>query len=189
MSLMRLTAARGPGRWLRPLGYALLLIAVQGALSRLLAGTPLPPPNLFLLTGVALVGRASPRGALLGAYGVGLAQDVLGGGVLGWHAAGVAAGALAVLALGRAAVDLGPVRSALTVLAATVGQWLAFLVLTYWLRSDLVTADALLRTAPLALLTTLLASPVWERAVAWGLGPPNVGPLSLGPLGSRGGLR
>ncbi|MEF2277669.1 Rod shape-determining protein MreD [Deinococcus sp. YIM 134068] len=172
-------AVGGPGRWVSPVLYALLLVVVQGALSRLLDGSPVPPPNLFLLTAVALVWRFSPVAALLGAYGVGLAQDILGGGVLGLHAAGVAGGVLLVLTVRRLVAGAGAVQAVVTVLAATVGQWLAFLFLTYWLRSDLVTLDTLIRTVPLAFLTTLLAFPLWERVVRWGLGP---------RAGSQGGL-
>ncbi|WP_245872713.1 Rod shape-determining protein MreD [Deinococcus planocerae] len=160
-----------PGRPVLYVLYALILITVQGVLSRLLDGSPVPPPNLFLLTGVALVWRLRPAAALLGAYGVGLAQDVLGGGALGLHAAGVAGGVLLVLMVRRLVVDSGVIQAVVTVLAATAGQWLAFLFLTYWLRSDLVTTDTLVRTVPLAFLTTLLASPLWERVVNWALGP------------------
>jgi rod shape-determining protein MreD len=47
---------------------------------------------------------------------------------------------------------------------------LAFLVLTYWLRSDLVTVETLRQTVPLALLSTILIYPFWNRLVTWGMG-------------------
>ena len=72
--------ARGPGRWLRPVAYGLVLVAAQGLLSRLADAVGWPAPDLFLLTGLALGLRAAPLPALLLAYGVGFGQDLLGGG-------------------------------------------------------------------------------------------------------------
>lgn len=163
--------SRGAGRWLRPLAYAVALIAVQGLLSRLADGAGIPTPDLFLLTGAALAWRLPPTWALLGAYGVGLGQDLLGSGMVGLHASGVAGGALLVLLVRRYFADSGVVQATLTVLVAVVGEWLAFLILTYWLRSELVTVAMLTRTVPLVFLGTLLLFPLWERVVEWGVGP------------------
>lgn len=164
-------ARRGPGRWLRPLAYAAALIAAQGLLSRLCDAAGVPPPDLFLLTGAALGWRLRPDLALLAAYGVGLGQDLLGGGMIGLHAAGVATGALFVLVVRRTVANSGPIQAMLTVLAAVLGQWTAFLALTYWLRTDLVSAEVLTRTVPLVFVFTLALSGLWERVVGWGLGP------------------
>ena len=61
-------------------------------------------------------------------------------------------------------------QSILTVVSAILGQWAAFLILTYWLRGGLVTVDALERVLPWELLLTLLVYPVWNRVMTWGLG-------------------
>ncbi|MCD0167877.1 Rod shape-determining protein MreD, partial [Deinococcus sp. 12RED42] len=51
---------RGPLRWVKLLVYAALLIAAQGLLSRLSDAAGIPAPDLFLLTGAALVWRLPP---------------------------------------------------------------------------------------------------------------------------------
>ncbi|GGM08884.1 Rod shape-determining protein MreD [Deinococcus aerophilus] len=167
----RLPQRGGPGRWLRAVVYAALLVAAQGLLSRLADAAGLPAPDLFLLTGAALAWRLNPAWALVAAYGVGLGQDLLGGGVLGLHAAGVAGGALLVLMIRRYFADSGIFQAVLTVLSAVAGQWLVFGFLTYWLRSDLVTVKLLQATVPLLFVGTLLVFPLWERVVGWGFGP------------------
>ena len=162
---------RGSARVLRPAVYLVLLIAAQGLLSRLADAAAIAAPDLFLLTGAGLAWRVRPAWALVAAYLVGLLQDVLGGGMLGLHAAGVAGGALLVLVVRRYFSNSGPVQGLLTVLAAVLGEWLAFLALTYWLRSDLVTVPLLVRTVPVVFVGTLILAGVWERCITWGLGP------------------
>ncbi len=162
--------ARGQWRWIKPLVYAVLLIFTQGVLSRLADAAGVPAPDLFLLTAAALAWRLPPRWALVAAFGVGLAQDLLGGGAIGLHAAGLAGGAYLVLFVRRYFADSGPFQAILTVLSAVVGQWLTFIILSYWLRKNLVTADLIVKTVPLIFLGTLLISPLWERVMAWGMG-------------------
>lgn len=162
---------RGAQRWLRPLGYAVALIFVQSLLSRLADAVGIPAPDLFLLTGAALAWRMPPTWALVAAYGVGLGQDLLGSGMLGLHAAGVAGGALLVLLVRRYFADSGIMQALLTVLAAVSGEWLAFMILTYWLRTELVTSGMLLHTVPLVFVGTLVLYFLWERVVEWGIGP------------------
>lgn len=164
----------GP-RPLMALVYFVLLIVAQGFLGRLLEPLRIAPPDLFLLTGAALAWRWRPVGALLGAYVVGLLQDVLGSGVLGLHAAGLAGAALLVLAVRRWLPGGGWRRLVLTVAAALLGQWLTFLILSYITRSDLVTADLLLRWVPMTFLTTFLFGWSWESLMTYLLGQPQDG--------------
>ncbi|GGR44474.1 hypothetical protein GCM10008959_01830 [Deinococcus seoulensis] len=161
---------RGPLRWVKLLVYAALLIAAQGVLSRLSDAAGIPAPDLFLLTGAALVWRLPPAWALVAAYGVGLGQDVLGSGALGLHAAGVAGGALMAMLVRRYVADSGLFQSLLTVLLAVTGEWLAFLILNYWLRADLITVDLLRTTVPLLFVGTLVVFPVWDRLLSWTFG-------------------
>ena len=158
-------------RVVRGLLYFLLLIGLQGALSSLLTRVGVTPPDLFLLTGVAYALRLRSLPALLAGYGVGLLQDILGHGLLGLHAAGVAAGVLVLIGLRRFITDSGIFQSILTVVSAILGQWAAFLVLTYWLHGGLVTVDALTRVLPWETGLTLLIYPLWAQVVTWGLGP------------------
>lgn len=162
---------RGPARVFRAVVYAALLIAAQGLLSRLADSAGLAAPDLFLLTAVALAWRMAPAWALVAAYGVGLSQDLLGGGVLGLHAAGLAGAVLLVLLIRRYVADSGPLQVVLSVVGAVVGEWLTFGLLAYWLRSNLITVNLLLTTIPSLLIGTLLAYPLWEWAVRWGIGP------------------
>ncbi|GAA0520400.1 rod shape-determining protein MreD [Deinococcus depolymerans] len=163
-------APRGPLRWVKLIVYAALLTAAQGILSRLSDAAGIPAPDLFLLTGAALVWRLPPPWAVLAAYGVGLGQDLLGSGTLGLHAAGVAGGALFTLLVRRYVADSGLFQSLLTVLMAVLGEWFTFLILNYWLRADLITADLLRTTVPLVFAGTLLLYPLWDRLVSWTFG-------------------
>lgn len=155
--------------------YFVLLIMVQGFLSRLLEPLHIAPPDLFLLTGAALAWRWRPVGALLGAYAVGLLQDLLGSGVFGLHAAGLAGGALLVLAVRRWLPMSGGWRLVLTVAAALVGQWLTFTVLTYLLRLHLVTLDTLVQVVPMTFVTTVAFGWSWESLMTTLLGRPQEG--------------
>ena len=158
-------------RIFRAVLYFVLLIGLQGAFSSLLTRSGITPPDLFLLTGVAFALRLRSLPALLAGYGVGLLQDVLGHGLLGLHAAGVAGGVLVLVGLRRFITDSGVFQSILTVLSAVLGQWAAFLILTYWLRGGLVTVDSLMRVLPWEAGLTLLVYPLWSRVMVWGLGP------------------
>lgn len=158
---LRGAAPAGPG-WLMALLYGAGLIVAQSLLSRLLLPLGVPPPDLFLLTGLLFTRRLSRGSSLLAAYGVGLLQDVLGVGLLGLHAAGVAGGTLLVL-LTRRVLPAGLPGLLVQVAAALLGQWLTFMFLTYWLRTELVTLDTLTRVLPLSFVTTLLVAPLWQR--------------------------
>jgi rod shape-determining protein MreD len=157
-------------RVFRAVLYFLLLIGLQGALSSLLTRLGVTPPDLFLLTGVAYALRLRSLPALLAGYGVGLLQDVLGHGLLGLHAAGVAGGVLVLVGLRRFITDSGVFQSILTVVSAILGQWAAFLMLTYWLRGGLVTVESLLHVLPWQVGLSLLVYPLWSRVMTFGLG-------------------
>ncbi|GGR81567.1 rod shape-determining protein MreD [Deinococcus sedimenti] len=169
--MIRPVARRGHVRWAQLIAYLLVLIAAQGLLSRLLDPVGVPAPDLFLLTAVGLAARLSPVGALLAAYGLGFMQDVLGGGMLGLHAAGLSGAALLVVWARRYLSDSGLLQALLGVLLGVVGQWLVFLFLTYWLREPLVTPETLRVTPPLVFVGSFVIAPVWERLVAWAFGP------------------
>lgn len=155
---------------MRILLYLLLIIGLQGALARLVP-SHFSPPDLFLLSAVALALRLKPFPALLSAYGIGLLQDLLGNGALGLHAAAVSGGVLLVLGLRKFLSDRGVLQMVVTVTTAIAGQWLAFLILTYWLRNGLVTVNTLSSVLPSLLIGTLIAAPLLERLANWAFGP------------------
>lgn len=157
-------------RGLRTLLFLLLIVGLQGALYRLLPSV-VSPPDLFLLTAVALAWRLRPVPALLAAYAVGLLQDVLGHGLIGFHAAGAAGGVLLLLGVQRFIQGGGAFQTLLAVVTATAGQWLAFLILTYWLRSGLVTVSSLATVLPVSLVGTLLLAGLVDRLAGWAVGP------------------
>ncbi|AFZ65865.1 rod shape-determining protein MreD [Deinococcus peraridilitoris] len=154
---------------MRILIYLLLIIGIQGALTRLIP-RELSAPDLFLLTAIALALRLRPLPALLLAYGIGLLQDILGHGALGLHAAAVSGGVLLVLGLRKFLSDRGFIQTVVTVTTGVIGQWLVFLILTYWLRNGLVTINTLVTVLPSLLIGTLLAAPLLERLAAWAFG-------------------
>ena len=154
---------------MRILLYLLLIVGVQGALTRLLP-EKVSPPDLFLLTGVALALRLRPLPALMAGYGIGLVQDILGHGLIGLHAAGVAAGVLFVLGLRKFLSDRGLLQTVVTVTAAVAGQWLAYLAITYWLRGGLVTVTTVSTVLPVVLVLTLASAPLLERLATWAFG-------------------
>lgn len=159
----------GPA-WLMVLGYALALLIGQSLLSRLFVAVNLPPPDLFLLTGIALAKRTPPVSALLAAYILGLMQDVLGAGAIGLHAAALTGGVLLVLLTRRLNPTPGLAQTITNVLAALLGQWLTFMILTYWLRTGLVTLDSLFRILPLSFVATALLAPFWDWLSDYALG-------------------
>jgi rod shape-determining protein MreD len=150
--------------------YFLLLIALQGGLSALIPQN-LGGPNLFLLTAVALALRLHPVPSLLVAYTIGLVQDVLGHGYFGLHAAGLAGGVLLLHGLRGLLMSTPALREGVGLGMALIGQWLTFLVLTYWLRDGLVTVSSLTGVLPLEAVLTFLAYPIMRPLLNWTFGP------------------
>lgn len=159
-----------PPAWAGFLLYALLLLAAQSLLSSALAPLHVPAPDLFVLAAAALARRWRPGVALLGAYALGLLQDLAGAGSLGLHGAGLAGAALAVLALRArrvpgAGLGGGWQAGIAEVLCAFAGQWFTFGFLNFWLRANLFEPQGLAGLLALLLpllLGTLMLAPLWE---------------------------
>lgn len=126
--------------------FYLLLVVGQGFLSALLS--PLPGPDLFLLAVLTLVSRLAPWQLVAAAYGIGLLQDVMGGGVLGLHALGLAAAAMGALVVSAQLSQAGFLERLLKLSAAIAGKWIAMTALVLWLSGNL---DALGRLPVVAL--------------------------------------
>lgn len=149
---------------MRLLLFYLILVLSQGFLSALLA--PLPAPDLFLLAMLTLLGRVPAWQLVLLGYGIGLTQDLVGHGVLGLHALGLAGAALAASGLRAQLSGSGFVERLMTLLAAAAGKWVVLGGLLLWLSPvPLAALEGALPVVPLDLAFTLLAG-LW--VLPWG---------------------
>lgn len=144
----------------------LLLFVLQGVVPPLL--TPWPPPDLLLLAALlASWRRPLPQGVAL-AYLLGLLQDIAGGGVIGVHALGLAAGVFvagSVVGFGRARPHL--LRYGAALLAAVAGKWAVFALLLGHLGQPAPLAEVW-RVAPLELLLSVVALLLLHPLFTWG---------------------
>jgi rod shape-determining protein MreD len=136
--------------------FYLVLVLMQGFWDALLA--PLPAPDLFLLALVVLVWRVQPWHMVLIAYGLGLLQDIIGHGIFGLHALGLAAAALGSLLVWAQLRQTGIYARTFIVLGALAAKWLAITPLIIWQTGILDSALDVLRVAPLEAVFTLLLS-------------------------------
>lgn len=126
---------------MRLLVFYLVLVLGQGFLSALLS--PLPAPDLFLLAVLTLTGRLTPWQMILAAYGIGMAQDLIGNGVLGMHAFALSGAAMAALLVTAQLSQVGFFERLLKVLAAVAGKWLAMAALVVWLSGSIESLTSL----------------------------------------------
>ena len=147
----------------RLLLFYLLLLILQGALTVLLA--PWPTPDLFLLAMLTTLWRLPAWQLVVLGYGVGLLQDVMGHGALGFHALGLAGAAL-VASLARSLISHGGLLERLLIVGfAQIAKWLVFLILLWWLHEPGDVVGILTRIALPETVLTLLAA-VW--LLPWG---------------------
>ena len=149
--------------------FVLVVLGAQGVM-----GVVLPvfvsPPDLFLLTALALTSRLTPLWTLLIGYGLGLVQDILGAGTLGFHAAGIMAGVLAAGFVRRGLSNDNSVNNALGVVAALLTKWLVFIALGYWTRLDAMNLETLLYRFVPEVITTMLLGPLFFAFFNWAFG-------------------
>jgi rod shape-determining protein MreD len=141
----------------RRLLFYLTLLLAQGVLAVLIA--PLPAPDLFLLAVMTLMGRLRPWQLVLVAYGVGLVQDVMGHGVLGVHALGLAGAFLAATFVRAQISQVGVAERLVLVAAALAGKWLLFALMLLWLNESASILAAFWAVALPEFLLTLMLSP------------------------------
>ena len=153
----------------RRIVFVLVVLGAQGVM-----GVVLPvfvsPPDLFLLTALALTSGLTPLWTLAVGYGLGLAQDILGAGALGFHAAGIMAGVLAAGFVRRGLSNDNSVNNALGVVAALLVKWLVFMALGYWTRLDAMNLETLLYRFVPEMVTTLLLGPLFFAFFNWAFG-------------------
>jgi rod shape-determining protein MreD len=158
--------------------FILVVLGIQGALGVLLPLT-VSPPDLFLLTALAITSRLSPLWTIGVGYGMGLLQDVLGAGAMGFHAAGIMAGVAVAGFVRRGLSSENNVNHALGVLVAVIAKWLVFILLGYWTRLSAMNFETLLFRFVPELVTTLICGPFLFAFFNWAFGAqrPNEGRL------------
>jgi rod shape-determining protein MreD len=145
--------------------FYLILVIIQGGLAALLM--PLPPPDLFLLGALTLLWRLPAWQIVLVAYGVGLLQDVMGHGALGFHAFGLAGAVLFGAAIASRLNQSGFAERLLIVTCAIIGKWLVLSMMLQWLGQTSDLWATVSRVAPFDALLTLLASMVLLPVAEW----------------------
>lgn len=141
------------------------LFALQGALTPLLV--PWPPPDLLLLAALFWLWRWPLLQSVALAYLLGLLQDLAGGGVLGLHALGLAAGVFVAGSLtGFGRARPGFLRYGAALLAALTGKWVVFALLLSYLGGGASLAEVW-RVAPLELLLSVTALALLQPLLAW----------------------
>lgn len=145
--------------------FYVTLIIIQGGIAALLM--PLPPPDLFLLGTLTLLWRLSAWQMVLVAYGVGLLQDIMGHGALGFHAFGLAGAVLFGAAIASRLNQSGFAERLLIVACAIIGKWLVFALMLQWLGQASDVWATVSRVAPFDALFTLLASMVLLPIAEW----------------------
>jgi rod shape-determining protein MreD len=149
--------------------FVLLIVGLQGSLGALLP-TFLSAPDLFLLVALFVATRMPLFPAVCVGYGLGLLQDILGSGLLGFHAAGIMTGVLASSFVRRGLSAETNLNHAAAALVALLGKWLVFIALNYWTRQGLISLETLyFRFLPEVVLTLLIGPLVFALA-NWAFG-------------------
>jgi rod shape-determining protein MreD len=149
--------------------FVLVVLGAQGVMGVLLP-VFVSPPDLFLLTALTLTMRLPPLWTVSVGYGVGLSQDILGAGALGFHASGIMAGVLVANFVRRGLSAENNVNHALGVLVAMIAKWLVFILLGYWMRLNAMNLETLVFRFVPELITTLLLGPFFYGFANWAFG-------------------
>lgn len=153
----------------RRLIFVVLLLGLQGSLGAVLP-TFLSAPDLFLLVALFVATRVPLFGALCIGYGLGLLQDILGWGLLGFHAAGIMAGVFVSSFVRRGLSAETNVNHAAAALVALLAKWLVFIALNYWTRQGLISLETLFYRFLPEVIFTLLVGPVVFTFANWAFG-------------------
>jgi len=102
--------------------FYILLLAIQGVLSALF--TTIPSPDLFLIAAVSVLWHFRPWKTIVFAFFVGLIQDLVGYGNVGFHALGLTT-AVAMAAIVATQIRQSGIFERLIVVAvALAAKWL-----------------------------------------------------------------
>ncbi len=150
--------------------FVLVIFGLQSALGVLLPSN-FAPPDLFLLAALTASARLSPVAGLGLGFGVGLLRDVLGAGLIGLHASGIAAGVYAAFGVRRVLSGESSLNHAVAVFVAELAKWLVFIVMGYWTRQPFLSSQTWLFTIVPDVAFTLLVAPLVYWLADWALGP------------------
>jgi rod shape-determining protein MreD len=154
---------------LRRIVFVLVVLGAQGAIGVVLPAW-VSPPDLFLLTALYATTRLTPLWTLFIGYGIGLLQDILGAGMLGFHAAGIMTGVLVAGFVRRGLSSESNLNLAISLFAALVAKWLVFIALGYWTRLEAMTVETLLYRFLPEVATTLVIGPFFYAFYNWAFG-------------------
>ena len=135
--------------------FYILLLAIQGVMSAVF--TTVPTPDLFLIAALGVLWHFRPWNAVVFAFGIGLIQDLVGYGSLGFHALGLAAAVLVASIVVTQIRQSGFIERLIIVLVALVAKWTVFfcIVSLFHNRNPLV---EILQIAPLEAVFTVVLS-------------------------------
>jgi rod shape-determining protein MreD len=153
----------------RRIVFVLLVLGLQGSLGAVVPAF-LSPPDLFLLVALFVATRVPLFTALWVGYAIGLLQDVLGGGLIGFHAAGILAGVFASSFVRRGLSAETNINHAVTALVALLGKWLVFIALNYWTRQNLISLETFIYRFLPEVLLTLVIGPFIFAMANWAFG-------------------
>ena len=154
---------------MKAVAFALIVFALQSALYVLLPAG-FAAPDIVLLVALTAATRLEPTIGLTLGFGLGLVQDVLGAGVIGFHAAGVAVGVLVSFFIRRFFSAETGLNHAASILTAQVAKWVVFAMLDFWARSNLIHPETIFVFAG-EVLGTLALGPFVYWLATWGFGP------------------
>ena len=126
--------------------FYLLLLLAQGLFSALLA--PWPPPDLFFVAVLTLLRRLPAWQVVLAAYGIGFFQDLIGHGILGFHAFGLAGASVGALFVRTRLTQSGIFERMVLVGVGLGGKWIALTVSMVWMTGTLDVLNSAIRVVP-----------------------------------------
>lgn len=135
--------------------FYLLLLALQGVMSALF--TVVPSPDLFLIAAVSVLWHLRPWHAVLFAFCIGLVQDLVGYGNLGFHAIGLATSVSVASIVATQIRQSGIFERLIIVFVALAAKWLVFFGLVSWFYSRNALVE-ILQVAPLEMALTVALS-------------------------------
>lgn len=147
----------------------LLTFILQGVASGLFV-TPLVPPDLPYLAALGIAASSTPYLGLTLAFAIGLLNDLLSGGQLGFHAVGLLFAAYTFYRLTRAFHWDEAAGAALIYVGTFLAKWAGYLLMVYWLRSTGINWSGILMVMGIELVVTGLFAIPFLRVFRSSLG-------------------
>jgi rod shape-determining protein MreD len=152
--------------------FVLVMLGLQGAIGMFIP-IFLSPPDIFLLVALFAAARVPLFWALCIGYSLGLLQDILGAGLIGFHAAGILAGVFTSSFVRRGLSAETSFNHATTAFVALLAKWLVFIALNYWTRQGILSLETLLYRFLPEIALTLLIGPIVFAFANWAFGRGN----------------